>query len=70
MKDNGKIEKGVPIPVKRSDRTYEYLKKMKIGDSTLMKDHNAASNCGAKYFGRGKYVTRRDGDKYRLWRTG
>lgn len=70
MEGNGKIEKGVPLPPGKSSTKYTYLRDMKVGDSTLISSRRSASNAGTLYFGIGNYAVRKEGDKYRLWRTG
>lgn len=66
-----KIEKGIPVPPKKSTGFTFTLQKMKKGDSTFIRGKLASNICNAarRAFGAGAYATRKEGDGVRLWRV-
>lgn len=79
MKTNGKangmhikIEKGIPMPLGKSNSITSQLRALKIGDSAFLpgKTLRQASNHFVGAFGRGCYVSRTVDGGVRVWRTG
>ena len=68
-----KIEKGIPIPSSehtgRKGKIAPLMRSMKVGDSILFSVRKRASAYGSLYIGKGKYATRKEGSRFRIWRT-
>lgn len=63
-----KIEKNVPIP--QPTGIGAVMRRMNVGDSALFRENiGCVRSVAFQIFGPGKYVTRKDGDGLRVWRT-
>lgn len=75
-KTTGKIvvEKGIPIPKKRSGQATYPWRTMEIGDSFLVPPHVKTSSCrvmasvASKRYG-GNFTSRKTPDGHRIWRV-
>lgn len=66
-----KIDKGIPVPTETRVRASKYpLAEMEVGDSFFTEKDikGMISRFAAKHNGK-KFVTRKEGDGIRVWRT-
>lgn len=72
MKEQFKIESGIPIPTGRNGKSRgfaEVLRRMKRGDSVLFPiTPIQAGNAAKMTLGKGNYACRADGKGTRVWR--
>ena len=69
-----KIEKGIPVPPKPGGGRKGYgpaMKAMRKGDSVLLpvKAYANAWTTSMTHLGRGNFEIRKEGQKFRVWRT-
>tara|TARA_R110001583_G_scaffold102756_2_gene249419 strand:- start:489 stop:701 length:213 start_codon:yes stop_codon:yes gene_type:complete len=66
-----KIEKGIPMPKKKSFRKYAWLDEMEIGDSVLVNTVKEVDIIRAQIRNQGKRSERRKVEEggYRIWRV-
>jgi len=64
-----KIEKNVKMPIFREGRNLYPWKEMKVGDSFVSDRimHGAGFNASIKHAPK-KFIARKEGDHYRVWR--
>lgn len=68
MSEEFKIEKGIPAPAHR--RLNFPFKEMVVGDSVLVPDNSAVYAARMHgYRHNMKFKARKEGDKFRVWRT-
>ena len=66
-----KIEKGIPMPEKKSFRRHSWIDEMEIGDSVLVSTIKEVDIIRAQIRNRGKRSERRKVEEggYRIWRV-
>lgn len=61
------IEKGVPIPVEDGRNKYPW-KVMEVGDSFSIPKLTVSTGATNERYKPKKFISRKDGDGYRIWR--